>query len=175
MDRAEKTIESARASLQFRKEERLRHKAFVDRLFESGHSHYAFPLRMVYLLESAAQKASAVKSRHALRSSPEELLKAMGVGKVQMMVTVPKKKQRRAVDRVRLRRLIREAWRLNRTPLKRKIEPTQPALTLSVAFYYMSDEPASYAKIEEKMLKLLAHLAEKVDEAALNSSGHDPE
>ncbi len=40
------------------------------------------------------------------------------VGALQMLVTVPKKKRRRAVDRVLMRRRIREAYRINRRPLR---------------------------------------------------------
>ncbi len=164
-NQAEETVSPAPGEFRFRKGERLHHKAFVSRLFALGKSEYAYPLRMIYLVESAALKASAVKSRHVEGSSPEEVLRLMRTDRVQFMVTVPKKKQHKAVDRVLLRRRIREAWRLNRNPLRRLLASAPEPLTLTVAVNYVSSEIKPYSKIEEKMRKLLDSLSEKVDEA----------
>ena len=82
---------------------------------------------------------------------------------MQMMVTVPKKKRRHAVDRVRMRRLIREAYRLRRRPLRAAIEALPDVRTLSVAFVYLANENVPMAVIEQKMeilLRKLTHLME---------------
>lgn len=65
------------------------------------------------------------------------------------LISVPKKKLRRAVDRVKMRRRIREAWRLNR-----------PAIgpNLDVALIYMSDKIESYESVRNSIFKILSKL-----------------
>ena len=70
------------------------------------------------------------------------------------LVTVPKKRIRHAVDRVTMRRRIREAYRLNRDIVPRDL----PA---DIAFIYVADKLLPYSRIETAMRRLLASLAEK--------------
>lgn len=86
------------------------------------------------------------------------------IAKLQMMVTVPKKKRRRAVDRVLLRRRIREAYRLNRISLREMLENNPRVGTLSVAFVYIHDQNMPYAVIQDKMKTALAKLEAKCRE-----------
>lgn len=78
-----------------------------------------------------------------------------GIGSLQMMVTVPKKKRRKAVDRVQMRRRIREAYRLHRLRLRKYIEDTPSIRTLSMALVYVHDKNLPYLTMEEKMKSLL--------------------
>lgn len=66
----------------------------------------------------------------------------------QFLVMVPKKRLRHAVDRVRMRRLIREAYRLNRhlLPMDSRID---------IAFVYVSSELHTYADVAKGMTRLL--------------------
>ncbi len=90
------------------------------------------------------------------------------IGPVQMLITVPKKKRRHAVDRVLMRRRIREAYRLNRLPLKNYVAMSDKMKTLGLAFIYLHDKNAPYSLIESKMKILLKRLASqlKKNEAA---------
>ena len=76
------------------KEERLSWKRYIDLLFAKGQSFVAFPLRVVYL---------AVE---------EETL-----APVSILVSVPKKKFRRAVKRNLIKRQVREAYRVRKYDL----------------------------------------------------------
>lgn len=68
------------------------------------------------------------------------------------MISVPKKRLRHAVDRVRMRRLIREAYRLNH----RQAEDTTPALAdKHIAFIYVADSLKDYSIVERAMRRLL--------------------
>lgn len=135
----------------FRKEERLHHKSLVQKLFNEGESIFLFPLRLVWMIVDDATLTSTFKF-----GRPE------GIGPVQMMVTVPKKRRRKAVDRVLMRRRIREAYRLNRLHLKEEISNCFPGSTLMLSFIYASNENIPYRKIEEKMQHLLNKVSKKL-------------
>lgn len=142
---------SEKERLTLRKGEKLRHSRLIDELFSNGNSIYEFPLRLSWRL-----------------ISPEELEGSFRDGvpplvdKMQMFISVPKKKQRRAVDRVLLRRRIRESYRLNRLPLKHKLEEMPSCGTLSMAFIYLSPEIFPFDQIEVKMKRILAKLERKI-------------
>lgn len=130
-----------------RKDEKLRHKRLVEDLFNHGQSIYDFPLRVVYRLIDEETLNGSFRAE-----VPERL------GKIQMLITVPKKKRRHAVDRVLMRRRIREAYRLWRLPLKEAVENRQDAGTLSIAFVYLSDKNLPYSLIETKMQRILSKI-----------------
>ena len=90
--------------LTLRKAEKLRHKSLVENLFKEGFSVYEFPLRMQVRALSEDELESSFRN-----GAPD------GIAPLQMLVTVPKKKRRHAVDRVLMRRRIREAYRLGRS------------------------------------------------------------
>lgn len=73
-------------------------------------------------------------------------------GKVsQFLISVPKKRLKRAVDRVAMRRRVREAYRLSRVSLD-----GSEGAPLDIAFIYVADRVRDYAHIEGSMKKLLA-------------------
>ena len=138
-------------SFRFSKEERLHHKSLVQKLFDEGESIFMFPLRIVWMIIDDETLSSTFKF-----GRPE------GIGPVQMMVTVPKKRRRKAVDRVLMRRRIREAYRLNRLPLKEEIISAFPGSTLLLGFIYASNDNLPYTKIEGRMQQLLSKVSKKL-------------
>lgn len=137
--------------LTLRKAEKLRHKRLVGDLFLHGNSLYDFPLRLSWRLIDEETLRSSFRA---------ELPKSLGP--VQMLITVPKKKRRHAVDRVLMRRRIREAYRLHRMPLKEYVVTLPSHGTLSMAFIYLSDTNLPYATIEKKMSRLLTKLEAEI-------------
>ena len=112
------------------KEERLSWKRYIDLLFAKGQSFVAFPLRVVYL---------AVE---------EETL-----APVSILVSVPKKKFRRAVKRNLIKRQVREAYRVRKYDL---IDPlTGKNKRMLVAFLYLDKEIHPFADMEKAMTKAL--------------------
>lgn len=112
------------------KEERLSWKRYIDLLFAKGQSFVAFPLRVVYL---------AVE---------EETL-----APVSILVSVPKKKFRRAVKRNLIKRQVREAYRVRKYDL---IDPlTGKNKRMLVAFLYLDKETilCRYGKSHDKSIE----------------------
>ena len=134
------------------KPEKLRHKALIDAAFSMGKTIYDYPLRATYRILSPQEMSDSFR-----------LDVPQAIGALQMLITVPKKKLRHAVDRVTMRRRIREAYRLNRLPLRDAIEQNPEARSISIAFIYLHDDLTSYANIERKMSNILSKIAAKVD------------
>lgn len=104
---------------------------------------------------------AAEKDAHAVRSTsayPLRMLWRVSPGRrsdapVQFLVSIPKKKFKHAVDRVLLRRRVREAYRVNRQDF-----PTDPSLLLDVAFIYTGRTAEPYRQIAAAMRRLLSRL-----------------
>jgi ribonuclease P protein component len=119
-----------------KKEERISLQKEIDFLFAQGNSFIVFPLRIVYL----------------------ERRPVTGV-EVAVFVSVPKRKFKHAVDRNYIKRLIREAYRLN----KRSLEWIKNKDTgLLIAFLFVGNERVSYKEVEVALIKAFNSLKEKL-------------
>ena len=119
-----------------RKPERLNKKKIIEKMFAGGSRSFSiFPLRVVWL--------------------PVEELDAP----VSILVSVSKRRFKRAVKRNRVKRQIREAYRLNKPVLLAPL--AEKGCRLAIAFIYLSDELMDSALIEEKMKIALVRIAEK--------------
>jgi len=117
----------------FPKSERLHSKKQIEQLFSQGDSFTVYPLKVVYLkkpLESRLQN--------------------------QVLVSTPKKKFKRSVDRNKLKRRIKEAYRLHKQVLENK----QAGFYLLIGYIYVGKEISSYQIIEEKLKQSLVRLKE---------------
>lgn len=126
------------------KDEKLTSRTAVNRLFDEGHSLMAFPLRAAYRLRPA------------------------GEHHVQFLISIPKKRIRKAVQRVTLRRRVREAYRLNRRSLLVPVLEQQ-ACGVDIAFVYLDNTPAPYSVINEKMISLLTRIAQAAENQQVKS------
>lgn len=135
----------------FRKSARLRHRTMVEGLFAHGKSVYVGPLRVTYRTVSAPDLASSFRE-----DIPDR------IGPVQVMITVPKKKRRHAVDRVLMRRRIREAFRLQYRTLRRMVEESPDIRTLSLAVIYLEPSNLESEAISSAMGMALAKIMKKL-------------
>lgn len=118
------------------KEERLSWKRYIDLLFEKGQSFVAFPLRVVYL-------------------PLEEEMSAP----VSILISVPKKKFKRAVKRNLIKRQVREAYRVRKYDL---IDPlAEKNKRMLVAFLYLDKEIHPFIDMEKAMTKAIKILRDK--------------
>lgn len=86
-----------------------------------------------------------------------------GGSKIQFLVSIPKKRVRHAVDRVTMRRRVREAYRLNRLDFD-----LDPDTAVNVVFIWVANGTVESNRIHKAMKKLLAILAQRtatVDES----------
>lgn len=119
----------------------------VDRLFERDAAAWcvSHPLRAVWRPSMPAV------------SFPESLEH----GTLRFLITIPKKKLRHAVDRVTMRRRVREAYRLCR----RRYEELLPAGThIDIAFIYTLSSCADYRHVERSMHRILDKLIKRYRE-----------
>lgn len=120
----------------FRKSEKICNQNQIDNLFNGGKS-----------LRSGLFKLIFVKTESS------------GNSPVQVLIAVPKKNLRHAVDRNRMKRLIREAYRLN----KHKIpdEYSKAGKHLDIAFIFLGKQPVSQAETVAAINVLLDRLIAK--------------
>lgn len=135
-------------SQRLRKPFRLRLKTLVEPLFANGKSEFAYPLRAVW------RTCAANQLTHILPKGSSE-----SIGRVQMLVVIPKRKQKHATDRVLLRRRVREAYRRLLPAFEESVRQYPHIATLSVAFVYISGKAEPYDTIYRKMEKLLTNIA----------------
>ncbi|MDU1892233.1 MAG: ribonuclease P protein component [Dysgonomonas sp.] len=131
----EETIHNAT----FPKEEKLCSTKSIDMLFaRAGNSFIAYPLRVVYLLFDEPE----IEKQHP-----------------SVMISVSKKKFKRAVKRNRVKRLIREAYRLNKNLFHQTLQIR--GKRMDIAFLYLKNELPTFAEIEKAMIKAATVLHEK--------------
>ncbi len=109
----------------FSKEERLCSKRLIALLFSKGSSFNLYPLRFVYY-------------------TPQDLPPAQ----TQVLISVSKRYFKRATDRNRLKRQMREAYRLNKQVLCQG--PGQPPRLLGIL--YIGKEKKSFDSIQKKLI-----------------------
>ena len=122
------------------KHSRLCGQERITALYKSGHRFVAWPLRVTWM--------------------PAE--------DTQILVWAPKSLFKHAVDRNHLRRLMREAYRLNQhllqaQPVLQRSDPTGEAGQRSylIAFNYIDKERQPYAVIEKAVCKALKKISGK--------------
>ena len=123
------------------KKEKLCSVVAIEQLFGRGGADFS---RLAYPLRTVARNNPRRKS-----DAP-----------VAFLISVPKKRLRHAVDRVRMRRLIREAYRLQKGAY-----PVAPGLRLDLAFVYVADSLKSYASVAEAMRRILSSLSTYYNES----------
>lgn len=134
-----------------RKSAKLRHRTLVQELFQKGRSVYSGPLRITF------RALSEEELKGSFREAVPDLM-----GPVQFMITVPKKKRRHAVDRVLMRRRIREAFRLQWHSLKDMIQGDPAIRTLSLAIVYMDSTNADMNAISAAVGSVLSKVIKKL-------------
>jgi len=123
----------------FSKSERIVSRKLIEQLFSKGSSQSmsAFPLRIVFMERSRTE----------------------GGQPVQTLVSVSKRHFKRAVKRNRVKRQIREAYRLHKQMLLEKLPQEK---SLAIAFIWLADELCDSRQVERSVVRLLGKVAESV-------------
>jgi ribonuclease P protein component len=123
----------------FQKKDKLKSRKQTQFLFAKGQSMNAFPIKLIYTLES------------------NEL------GSVQTGVGAPSRTFRKAVDRNRVKRLLREGYRLERPEFIASSVDALNKLRVNLFFLYTDATVISQKEIQEKIKQLLSRLSEKIN------------
>ena len=116
----------------FPKRERLYQQKLIKTLFDQGKSYNFFPIKLVYL------------------PSPE-------IAQHQVLFTVPRRNFKKAVDRNRIKRQMREAYRLHKHQIP--YSPDKDVHFLQ-AYIYIARKQAPYQAIESKIKGIIGRLIE---------------
>lgn len=116
------------------KPEKLKSRKLIATLFEEGDTIKKYPLTIRFLQTSHTSNFPA-----------------------QVAFSVPKRKFKKAVDRNRIKRLLREAYRKEKPMLYSAI--SKPYVLMIT---YIGNEELSYSDIEKKMKKLLENFINEI-------------
>jgi ribonuclease P protein component len=122
----------------FRKDEILRKKKLIDNLFSGGKSFYNYPFKIFWLAVPLDSGFPA-----------------------QIMISVSKRSFKHAVDRNRIRRQIREAYRMNKSQLYECLKKQNIQLVL--ACIYTANVHLPSAEIETKIKAVINRLIKDLD------------
>ena len=115
----------------FSKDEKLKSRKIIDQIFSEGRVVKSFPIRIQF-------------SFHSLAHLPI----------CQMGVSVPKRNFKRAVDRNRIKRQIREAFRLNKHEFYAQLDASDKHISMMIIF--TSKDKMEYNAIEKSLKKALS-------------------
>ncbi|MCF8275097.1 MAG: ribonuclease P protein component [Flavobacteriales bacterium] len=116
----------------FGKKEKLCSKLVIDELFKTGKSFKEYPIRVMYLPLATSDTAA------------------------KLLISVPKKRFKKAVSRNHIKRLIRETYRLNKPDLIEKWQ--DEAKYFALAFVYIGNEIPEYDALNKVMKRVLDKL-----------------
>ena len=132
---------SASGTLTLSKEERLCSKKLIEQLFNGGtaRSMSSFPLRVVYVLVPRKE----------------------GQPQASILISVPKRHFKHAVDRNRVKRQLRESFRRQKHVVLDALHE-KPGQTVALAFIWMEGQLRKSADVEQRIKNLLMHVAEQL-------------
>lgn len=129
------------------KNERLKSRKAIEQLFVTGKSFSLFPFKVVYQKLVSTDQASA---------SSEQL---------QTAFSVSKRYFKKAVHRNRIKRLMREAYRLQKNELQTSLQ--QSGKNIRVFIIYIGNELPEYDLVSSKIKAVLVRLKKIANEEAV--------
>lgn len=119
----------------FRKSERICGKNEIETLYRKGQSKTIFPFKLFWIFTEQENLSPC-----------------------RILISVPKRNFKKAHDRNRIKRQIREAYRLLKLPLLKLTE--KEMVGIDIAFLYLGKEPVS--QLSKKMQKSLDFLCGEI-------------
>jgi len=132
------------------KDERLKSRKQIEKIFAEGKVLSVFPYRILYLFK---------KNPH-----PAQMTQAPS--NVQFGVGISAKNFKKAVDRNKIKRLTRESWRLQKNDFQEAVK--QKNFQVNIFFVYMSKELTDFSTIKTKVGIALKKLLVLVEETHIS-------
>lgn len=123
----------------FKKEERLHHKKLIEELSKCGRSFLIYPFKVIWMEKDINAKYPA-----------------------QVLFTVSKKKQRKAVQRNKTKRILKEAYRKNKEAYFYEFLRNNNTQCVAM-FIFLSEETPKYNHIETKIISVLKRLKKEIE------------
>lgn len=120
----------------FPKKKRVTGNKRVDAIFEHGKSFISYPLRVVFLQHEQSTESGC-----------------------SILVSVPKKRIKQAAHRNRIKRLIRESYRLNKELINHL---TINQNSIDVALIYVKDSVTDFAEIDKAIKKAINKIEARI-------------
>jgi ribonuclease P protein component len=123
----------------FKKSERLCSKKMIEKLANSGRSFFYYPFKVVWLTKPLSENLPA-----------------------KVIFAVSKKKIKKAVERNRIKRITREAYRLNKNEYLYKDlrEKKQQCFLMLI---YVGKELPLFCKLEKKIIHIFERLLSEIE------------
>ena len=118
------------------KEDKLKSKKLIEQLFAEGKHVKSFPIRLVYLP-----------------------INHFGELPIKVGFSVPKRNVKLAVNRIRIKRLMREVYRKNKELFTKNLEEQYIFMLV-----YMAKEEINYNELELTLKKVSAKFQDKIEE-----------
>jgi ribonuclease P protein component len=122
------------------KEERLRSYKLIQKLFSEGRSFFEYPFKVVFIEIDPTGKMPA--------RFP-----------VQCLFSVSKRNFKKAVDRNKIKRLTREAYRMNKLPLYENLRIHDKNVAL--ALVYTGKQIPKFTGLEAKIINIIKRLIQE--------------
>ena len=136
------------------KGERLYLREEIERLHSCGRSFVSYPIRIVWLAEPIATETPGEQAQ------------------VAVMTSVAKRRFKQAVDRNRIKRMTRVAYRLHKAPLWQTA--TQHHCTIRVALQSVAKTMPTYSELEQAVERAVARIVKEIEKANPTSPATEP-
>jgi ribonuclease P protein component len=130
----------------FRKHEKLTSQKVIDRLNQKAHTQtvFEYPFLLVWMVN---------------HEKPVQF-------ETQVLFSVPRKRFRKAVERNRIKRIMREMYRIRKSELYEQLENAPQSEPLALMIVYIGKKVYKFTEIEEKFNRLFKRFIEEYCKAA---------
>ncbi|HAK00352.1 MAG TPA: hypothetical protein DCM62_10025 [Bacteroidales bacterium] len=153
----------------------LRHK---NDLFNKGKTFFVYPFKVFYCIYSIhpapenvfslSQEGAEFLQKHRMVDEIDPFFQQKDwlPHRIKLLITVSKKSHKRAIDRNRIKRLIREGYRTNRQHLTEALLTENQVCLLALS--YSSRQILPFSEIERKIVVILHRIGESLQSLSNN-------